>query len=131
MKMPGVTWDLHELKEDYENALKNLEKAIEIDSNFALAWYRKGNVYKHKKESNQAIESYKKATELNSDNAKAWLFMGSVYFVNKEYNKAIECIDKAIELDSEVSKEISSIITDFKNTESKIVVKLTDLFKNK
>ena len=120
-----------ELKNDYENALKSLEKAIEVNSDYAVAWYRKGNVYKHKKKSNQAIESYKKATDLIPDFANAWLFMGSIYFVNKEYNKAIEFIDKAIELESEISKEISSIITDFKNTESKIVVKLMDLFKNK
>jgi len=119
------------LKADYDNALKNIEKAIEIDNNFALAWYRKGNVYKHKGELNKAIESYKKVIDLKPDFSKAWLFMGSIYFVNKEYNKAIELIDKAIELDSEVSNEISSIITDFKNTESKIVVKLTDLFTKK
>ena len=124
----GLTY---ELKSDYENALKSLDKAIEIDKNFAVAWYRKGNVYKHKNESSQAIESYKKAIELKSDDAKAYLFMGSIYFDNKEYGEAVNFIDKAIELDAEISNEISSIINDFKNTESKMGAKLTDLFKNK
>jgi tetratricopeptide (TPR) repeat protein len=120
-----------ELKNDYENALKSLEKAIEVDPDYDIAWYRKGNVLKHKNEVTQAIESYKKATKINSDFAQAWLFMGSLQFDNKEYNKAIECIDKAIELDSGISKEIGSIIKDFKNLENSIQEKLALLFKNK
>jgi tetratricopeptide (TPR) repeat protein len=120
-----------ELKGDYDNALKFLKKAIEIDKDNSIAFYRMGNVYKHMKDFEKALESYKTATELNPDHAKAWLFMGSLYHNNKDFNSAVENIKKALDLDSSLKEEIGSNIEDFNKITGSMQDKLTELFKNK
>ena len=120
-----------ELKNDFKNALDSCKKALDINNEFSMGWYRIGNVYKHMNNIEKAIESYKKATETNPQLAKAWLFLGSLYIHKNEYNEGTKNIKKAIELDSEIREEIKSDIDNFDKLMDSISEILEKIFKNK
>ena len=128
MELYGIAY---EAKKDYDNALENLSKTIEIAPNFSEGWYNLGNVFKIIKEYDKAIEHYNKATELNPEFAKAWFFMGCSYFDKKDYNKAINSLEKAIKLDPNLAQDVNPLLNDFKKTIDKLQESLTMSFINK
>ena len=54
-------WD----RGDYEKAIADFSKAIELDPNYADAYYYRGEVYKDRGELQRAKDDYKRAGELN------------------------------------------------------------------
>ena len=52
----------------FNDAKREVEKALEIDENYVKAWSVKGNVETVMKEYHKAIESYKKGLSIESDN---------------------------------------------------------------
>ena len=54
----------YEAKEDYDNALIFLSKCVEIDPDFAEAWYNIGNIYKQTERFERAIENYNEIKEV-------------------------------------------------------------------
>ena len=62
----------HYYKGEYDEALRNLDRAIELRSDFAEAWYNKGIVLSVICRHEEEIEVYNKAIELRPDYAEAW-----------------------------------------------------------
>src|SRR5215204_1440714 len=52
-------------KRDYDEAIREYTKAIELNPQFAEAYYNRGIAYSDKKEYDAAIQDYTKAIELN------------------------------------------------------------------
>ena len=97
----------------YDQAISNYEKALEIDIetlgpnhiNIAKYWNNLGGAWKEKGEYDKAIEFYEKALESdiqisgpeNSKVAIYWNNLGGAWRVKGEYDKAIEFYEKAFE----------------------------------
>jgi len=83
---------------NYDRAIADCNKAIEINPNDAVAYYNRGSVYPDKGNYNQAIADFNKAIEINPDYAKAYANQGIAYARNGNYDKAIANFIKAIEI---------------------------------
>ncbi|WP_341737043.1 tetratricopeptide repeat protein [Microcoleus sp. CAWBG640] len=86
--------------ERYDEALECLDKAIEIDCNYARAWTYKGNVLKNIERYDEALVLYDKAIELDQNDNLVWYWRGDVLDNLKRYDEALVSYDRAIELDA-------------------------------
>jgi len=82
-----------------KKALDILEKAIELDPNYALAYSNRGYIYLELKEYRKAMQDLNKAIELDPNYAGTYNNRGSAYYKLKQSTKAIQDYNKAIELD--------------------------------
>ena len=83
---------------NYEEAIKNFAKAIELNPKDAAAYYNRGNAYGKLGTYEEAIRDYDKAIELNPKNAEAYSNRGNAYVNLGNHQQAIKDFDKAIEL---------------------------------
>jgi len=88
-------------------AIKILNKAIELDPKYALAYFSRGYAYDKLKQYIKAIQSYDKAIELNPKDAWAYAHRGNAHYNLEQYVKAIQSFDKAIELNPKNAKTYS------------------------
>ena len=85
-------------KGEYDLAIKDFDKAIELKPDYALAYNNRGAVYRSKGEYDQAIEDCNKAIQLKPDYAEPYSNRGSAYRNKGEIDQAIEDYDIAIKL---------------------------------
>ncbi|MFH1321424.1 MAG: tetratricopeptide repeat protein [Bacteroidota bacterium] len=84
--------------QDYSEAIKNLDRAIEINPYYYFSYNNRGNA-KHKlKDYQEAIKDYKRAILLNPGFETAYCNKGAVNFDIKNYEEAMSDFNKAIEL---------------------------------
>ena len=97
--MRGMAYADH--KKDYDRAITDYNKAIELDPKYVLAYNNRGRAYAdNKKDYDRAITDYNKAIELDPKYAYAYNNRGRVYAYNKkDYDRAITDYNRAIELD--------------------------------
>ena len=86
------------IPEDTNNSEQAYDKAIELDSKYAEAYYGKGQLYTQEGENDKAIQSYDKAIQLKPNYAEAYFGKGHIFNYNGETDQAIQAYDKAIEL---------------------------------
>ena len=87
-------------KGDYDTAIRDFNKAIELDPKLAQAFYNRGLAYVNKKDYALAIRDFTRAIELDPSFAMAFCNRGTAYADNGGYDTAIRDYTKAIELDS-------------------------------
>ena len=82
---------------NYEQAIKDCEKAIELDSTFIDAYYYIGMACIHKGNYDEAISSFNSSIGFKSDHAESWNQLGyanerknDLEEAKKAYNRAIE-----------------------------------------
>lgn len=80
----------------YEKALENFRKAIEIDPGLIEAYNNLGLAYTEINEEKLAIEAFKKAIELAPELAAAYNNLGYVFYRLGSYTEAIEMYNQAI-----------------------------------
>jgi tetratricopeptide (TPR) repeat protein len=73
---------------NYTMAVASYIKAIEFDSSFADAYYRRGNVYHNTGELDKVIIDYNKTLELNPKNIDAMVDIYMAYKAQENYIKA-------------------------------------------
>ena len=83
----------------YLEAIKILNKAIELNPNYAEAYNNRGNAYSYLKQYTKSMQNFNKAIELDPGYVWAYNNRGNAYSNLKQYRKAIQDYDKAIELD--------------------------------
>lgn len=86
---------------DYENAIKEYERAIEIDPYSEAAYNNRGVSYWFLGRYEKAIDDCTIAIRLDSEFVDSYYNRGTAYYALKQYEKAIEDYTKAIELDPE------------------------------
>ncbi len=87
----------HSDQGNYEIAIQNYNKAIELKPNFLDAYLKRGLAYHFMEKYNQAILNYNKAIELDSKNiiayhyrAASFVFIGNYELQLKDFNKIIQ-----------------------------------------
>ncbi|MGR3311514.1 MAG: tetratricopeptide repeat protein [Candidatus Brocadiales bacterium] len=86
-------------KGEYDRAIGDYNKAIEINPKYAEAFNNRGNVYHSKGEYDRAILDYNEALKINSRYAKAFYNRGTAYGQGKgEYDRSILDFNEALEI---------------------------------
>jgi tetratricopeptide (TPR) repeat protein len=94
----GLLAELHELEGDYEDALREYDRVLEItedDYTNSEIRMKMGRVYQSQGDYNKAIDLYEKAIEIASEiessllKARSNSFMGRIYLRKGEYEKAL------------------------------------------
>lgn len=87
-------------RDDYKAALPYFESAVEIDPNYAEAWYQAGFCYgmlgKHK----ESLIASKQAAKLRPEWIETHINIGASSFAIGEYKQAVDAYNKAIKIDS-------------------------------
>ena len=83
---------------DYPNALKDYDRAIEIDVGLFNAYYGRGLVHKGMGDYEQALRELNSAFELNSDSYHVYYHRGLVYKDLGNNSRAIDDLNKALTL---------------------------------
>jgi len=87
--------------DNYEEAIEHFDKAIELEPDYAEAYYNRGCIYKDG-DHRQAIRDFTKAIELRPDYAMAYVRRGITYALqDKKSLLAIADIKKAVTLGQE------------------------------
>lgn len=91
----------HYYVKQYDQAIIDLSKAFELDSQFAFAVSNRGSIYAELGEYNEAVTDFSKAIQLDPKDAFSYNNRGIVYRKLKQYDEAIADYTKAIQLDPE------------------------------
>lgn len=88
-------------KEKYELALRDFERAIELNELDADNWLGKGKALYELEKYDEAINALSKAIELSPANEEAWYERGHAFYNIQEYEKASKDFEKVIQLEPE------------------------------
>ena len=84
---------------DWEGAIADLSKAIELDPNSHAAWLGRAMAHNMAGKYAQAEADAKKAIELDSQDARAWTTLAWAQFKQGKFAEALASAEKAIALD--------------------------------
>ena len=84
---------------DYDRAIADFDKAIELKPDDAVAYNNRGNAYADKGKYDRAIADFDKAIELKPDDAVAYNNRGAAYFKKGDHDQAIADFNKATDID--------------------------------
>ncbi len=85
-------------KKNYDSAISDLEKAIELDPNDANMYYWRGFCFYEKEDFDNAISDFSKAIELDPNDANIYYWRGICFYDKEDFDNAISDFSKAIEL---------------------------------
>jgi tetratricopeptide (TPR) repeat protein len=88
-------------RDDYARALPNFEKAADIDSNYAEAWYQAGFCYGILGRHEEALKASRQAAKLRPDWADTYVNIGASSFALGQYKEAVDAYRKALKLDDD------------------------------
>ena len=97
---PELYWSRAIFQKD-KDAVKDLDKAIELDPKYVKAYISRGFVKDRLEDYNGAIADCNKALELDPKNYEAYICLGAVKTDQGEYELADSYLDKAVEIDPE------------------------------
>jgi tetratricopeptide (TPR) repeat protein len=81
-----------------KKAIKHMQKALQIEPEYAEGYYNLGVMHMSAKNRKDAIAAIQKALEISSDYKPALKTLGELYFFQKEYQKAADCYNKYLEI---------------------------------
>lgn len=102
----GTTGTVHLY--DPDDALKHLERAVQLDPNLAGAHYALGVAYKRKGEQERAIAAFERAEALGFAAPEGLLYLGNFYANNGQPQRALSIFERLVDLtpdDVEVLKD--------------------------
>jgi tetratricopeptide (TPR) repeat protein len=88
----------YELK-DYQQAIAECTKAIQLDPNYFHAYRNRGLAYHNLKDYQKAIDDYTKAIQLDPNYTDVYYRRGIAYYELKDYQQAMAEYTKVIQLD--------------------------------
>ncbi len=87
-------------RDEYARALPYFEKAVEIDSNYAEAWYQAGYCYGVLGQHANALKASKQAAKLRPAWAETFVNIGASSFALGQYKDAVDAYRQATKLDA-------------------------------
>ncbi|MCF8229155.1 MAG: tetratricopeptide repeat protein [Bacteroidales bacterium] len=105
MNLVGQTY--LEIK-DKDSALLYFDKAIDINNNFAMAYYNRGYLQASRRRFNAARRDFSAAIKIDPNLSFAYRGRGMVYYWTGEFKRAYQDMKRANELGMEIPKELMS-----------------------
>ncbi len=87
-------------QKDYENAISEYDRLLNIDSNYYQAWTNRGYALAGLKKYNQMLQSCNTATIIEPKAVYAWNCQGEALHNLNHYQQAVEAFDRAINLNA-------------------------------
>ena len=84
--------------QNYERALADYNKTIEINPQFSWPYFNRALVYRKLNRNDDALTDYQKALEIDPNYAKAYNSRAWMYCQQGKFNEALVDVDKALEL---------------------------------
>jgi tetratricopeptide (TPR) repeat protein len=85
-------------RKEYDKTIADYTKAIQIDPNFATAYFNRASAYGMKSEYDKAIADYTKAIELNPGITGAYNNRGIAYLDKDDYDRAMADFNQQIRI---------------------------------
>ncbi|MFY9417911.1 MAG: tetratricopeptide repeat protein, partial [Bacteroidales bacterium] len=85
--------------QNYDSAIIDFNKSIEIDPDYYEPYYWLGVIYYNQQNYNDALKFLDLSISKNSNNVNSYIWKGLCYMNMNEFHKAIEQYSKAIEID--------------------------------
>ncbi len=82
----------------WDQAIADYSKAVELDPKYALARYRRGDAYCNLKQWDKAIVDYTKAIELEPNEGGLWNTLGIAHYRAGHWQAALAALKKSMEL---------------------------------
>lgn len=95
-------------KADFDNALVSYTRAIELDSNYDIAYYNRGNVHAEKGRLDKAIADFSKAIAINPKGVVIYNNRGVVYDRSGQPDLALADFRKALSLNPNYGEAYSN-----------------------
>jgi tetratricopeptide (TPR) repeat protein len=86
------------LQYEYERALSDLDRAVELDPTFAWSHYERGVALNELGRPREAVESFSRAIEMEPLNAKPFEHRGWTHALLGDHRRALADFDRAIDL---------------------------------
>lgn len=83
---------------DFDNAVREFTRAIELSPNYAVAYANRGVAYMQQKKLNLALDDLKKAAELSPKDNMVHYNLAALYTLQGQNDRALASLDKALEL---------------------------------
>jgi tetratricopeptide (TPR) repeat protein len=96
------------MQKDYQNAIVNYSKAIEINDKFPDAFSNRGLSYYRMEKLDEALKDLNKAIEIKPDHEKAFYNRALLFEKKKDYKKAVEDHGAVLKLNPENHDAASS-----------------------
>jgi tetratricopeptide (TPR) repeat protein len=85
-----------------DEAYKDLDRALQIDSTSADVYFKRGNMYFEDQAFDKAIEDYRSCVQYDGDNTGCLLKLGQMETYLQNYTKAIQHINDALRNDEQL-----------------------------
>lgn len=82
----------------FSDAIPHLERAIELDPNYADAYLTLGNIYLKEGSTQKAIDTIKAAADLVPDQATPWMLLAQAHLVAGDLDQAGSYVERAVTL---------------------------------
>ncbi len=92
---------LYRVERDYDRALVELTRAVELDPNSSTVYWLHGSVLRRRADFEAAVESYRAAVALDPHNPNHLRQLGIALQHLRRFEAAIDTLDRAIELSEE------------------------------
>ncbi len=83
---------------NYDNAIEQCKRALDLDGIFVDAYYHLGLNYYYKKNYNVAIENFQRAVDYNKNHFESWKWLGLTYEAKEDYENALKNISTSVEI---------------------------------
>ena len=93
----------------FAEAIKAYDEAIQIGSNYLVAYNNRGAAYGALKQYERAIPDFDLAIQLNPRYTEAYCNRGAAYGALKQYERAMKDFDQAIQLDPKYARAYNNL----------------------
>lgn len=101
--------DLYARHREFDKAVEEFKKSIELKPNYGDAYHNLANVYRQQQKDDLALENYQKAIELNPNLWQSYQNIGAIFFIQEKYDLALSAIQKAVEINPNESNLRSNL----------------------
>jgi protein O-mannosyl-transferase len=99
----------YEIHEQYDLALDDYARAIQVRKDYAPAYVFRGNLYKRKRQYDLALVDFNHAMQIDPGQAKAYNNRGNLYYEQGQDDLALADFNRAVELDPDLAEAYNNL----------------------
>ncbi|QQS36888.1 MAG: glycosyltransferase family 39 protein [Ignavibacteriales bacterium] len=104
---------------DVSNAMMHYRRAVDIDSNYVLAYFNVGVLYTQLASFNDAARAFHKTIEIDKNFLAGYKNLAVIYYMMEDYNKSLFYFEHVLKNSKDV-EEMKSVNQDIENIKQKL-----------